>query len=333
MTAQELDTAVAAVLGQFGLTATKAAALGGNVTRGWRLTTTEGPFVLREHPASDAPYVRSRHAVLRFLEDRFPHAPRVRIGSDDVAVVNDKVYEVLSFLPGASAVTPDQFDFDDDELIASAGSLLGKMHRVLRDYRPPSESRWPSAPEVSGLAEAVTRLTLPGTDAARAALPLFLRFAVPPAGDRTAQHVVHNDFAWYNCTRVGTRIDGIFDWDAASVASELRDVAYAVYAFAPIGPQRALAQTESRIGEFLGGYAESLGEPLGASRAQLFDMVAHRVALSGADLLIRAADRDERAFRIFDHALGYAQWLEWYATGGASALQGASDETGSDRRR
>ncbi|MHB8631293.1 MAG: phosphotransferase enzyme family protein [Candidatus Limnocylindria bacterium] len=324
MTATKLDTVIAPVLRQFGLTVTEAAPLGGNVTRGWRLTTTEGPFVLREHPASDEALVRTRHAVLRFLEHRFPHAPRVRAGSDSVVAVDGTLYEVLTYLPGESAVTPAQFDFADDELVVSAGALLGKMHRVLREYPPPTGARWASGSKVSGLADAMTRLELPGTDVVREALPLFLRFDVPPAGDRTPRHVVHNDFAWYNCTRIGGRIGGIFDWDAASIATELRDVAYAVYAFAPIGPQRSIAQTETRIAAFLRGYAEALDEPLAASREQLLDMVAHRVALSGADLVVRAADGDERAIRIFDHAVGYAQWLKWYAAGGARTLGAAS---------
>jgi len=198
--------------------------------------------------------------------------------------------------------------------------LLGQMHRVLRTYRPPAAAQWPAPPDVSGLAHALARSTRPEIDVARAALPQFHRFIAPPGEDRTARHVVHNDFAWYNCTRLGRRIDGIFDWDAASVASELRDVGYAAYAFAPIGPQRAASRTETRIDAFLGGYAEGLGEPLAASRAQLLDMVAHRVALAGAGLLVRADEGDEHALRIFDHATGYARWLEWYAAGGAAPL-------------
>ncbi len=323
MTAREPDATIVPVLREFGLAMTEAAALGGNVTRGWRLMTPDGPVVLREHPAADEPLVRTRHAVLRFLEDRFPHAPVVRAGSDSVVIAGDRLYEVLTYLPGKSAVTPDQFDFDDDGLMASAGALLGKMHRVLRSYRPPAAARWPSAPDASGLADALARLALPETEVTRGALPLFLHFVAPPTGDRTPRHVVHNDFAWYNCTRIAGRIDGIFDWDATSVASELRDVGYAVYAFAPIGPQRALGQTETRIAAFLGGYARALGEPLAASRAQLLDMVVHRVALAGADLLVRVDHGDERAIRIFDHAIGYARWLEWYAAGGAEPLKAA----------
>jgi len=297
------------VLSQFGLTMTEASPLGGNVTRGWRVMTQDGVFVLREHPRDHAPLVRTRHALLRFLEDRFPHAPRVRAGADSVAVASGQLYEVLTYLPGASAVTPDQFDFDDDELVASAGVLLGRMHRVLRSYRPPPTARWPASPAASRPGDALARLARrPEAKVARRALPLLLRFATPPADDRTPRHVVHNDFAWYNCTRLGRRIDGIFDWDAASVASELRDVGYAVYAFAPIGPQRAPAQTEARILAFLDGYADALGESLAASRAQLLDMVAHRVALAGAGLLVRADQGDQRAIRILAHAIGYGQW-------------------------
>ncbi len=294
-TVREPDVTIEPVLRQFGLTMTEATPLGGNVTRGWRVMTQDGVFVLREHPRDHEPLVRTRHAVLRFLEDRFPHAPRVRAGSDSVAVAGGQLYEVLTYLPGASAVTPDQFDFEDDELVASAGALLGRMHRVLRSYRPPPTARWPAAPEASRLADALARLARrPAAEVARRALPIFLRFLVPPADDRTPRHVVHNDFAWYNCTRLGRRIDGIFDWDAASVATELRDVGYAVYAFAPIGPQSAPGQTETRIGALLGGYADALGESLAASRAQLLDMVAHRVAQAGAGLLVRADQGEQR---------------------------------------
>ncbi len=59
-------------------------------------------------------------------------------------------------------------------------------------------------------------------------------------------------------------------------------------------------------------------------------MVAHRVALSGADLLLRASQRDERAIPIFSHAIGNVRWLRWDVAA-RSDLMAAYGDPGASR--
>ncbi|MDP9266689.1 MAG: phosphotransferase [Chloroflexota bacterium] len=155
--------------------------------------------------------MRTRHDVLRFLEGSFAHAPRVRVAcADTVVLVGARLYEVLTYLRGAVATSPRR---STSTTIRSAGGLLGHLHRALRAHRPPADARWPAVVGTAGLADAVASLEgFPDVDDARTALPLFLRFGSPPPGDGSTQQVVHNDFAWYNCTHSGRRI--VVDFDA-----------------------------------------------------------------------------------------------------------------------
>lgn len=138
----------------------------------------------------------------------------------------------------------------------------------------------------------------------------------PPPDDRTHRHVVHNDFAWYNLVRGDRAATGVIDFDSAQPNTELHDIAYAVYAFAPIneaiaGRPRSPSRTADRVATFLRAYEERAG-PLPMSAISLLDMAAHRVALSAASLLGGLVDGEERAQRLLSHTVGYVRWLAWY---------------------
>lgn len=93
--------------------------------------------------------------------------------------------------------------------------------------------------------------------------------------------VCHGDFAPYNCVFDGERMVGLIDFDAAHTGPRLRDVAYAVYRFAPLtAPDSAVAagtldEQLARTRDFCDAYG--LADRTGlipAVRARLADLVA-----------------------------------------------------------
>src|SRR5437667_233091 len=147
-------------------------------------------------------------------------------------------------------------------------------------------------------------------------LPLIEAHLTASSPDETRRHVVHNDFAWYNVVRTGHAATGVIDFDSAQPNTELHDIAYAIYAFAPInesiaGQPRSLARTAERVTIFVRVYEEHAGR-LPVTAARLLSMAAQRVALSAAGLLGDLLRGDERAQRLLPHLVGYMTWLGWY---------------------
>ena len=53
---------------------------------------------------------------------------------EDFVATKENLWEVLTFLPGEVSTTGWDFDWDDDELLASSPDLLGRLNQALRDY-------------------------------------------------------------------------------------------------------------------------------------------------------------------------------------------------------
>lgn len=91
-----------------------------------------------------------------------------------------------------------------------------------------------------------------------------------------AEVVCHGDFAPYNCVFDGERVVGVIDFDAAHTGPRLRDIAYAVYRFAPLTDPRnevafgSLAEQAARARDFCDSYG--LGD-----RSRLVDAVCERL--------------------------------------------------------
>jgi len=116
----------------------------------------------------------------------------------------------------------------------------------------------------------------------------------------------------------------------------LHDIAYAVYAFAPInesiaGQRRSPARTAARVATFVDAYEERAG-PLPITAASLLDMAAHRVALSAATLLGGLLGGEERAQRLLSHVVGYATWLGWYQRERGQLLEAVASDLRSGTR-
>lgn len=292
----------------------------GNTTNVWRVDTDDGSFVLRRRATRDVAQLRTIHRLLRYLSP-LRIAPEVRTApnGEEVVATNDALWELLTFLPGEVSTTGWDFAWDDDELLASSADLLARLNSALRDYDPPPSSSWYTRTQMPPRAELETYLRSQNTEETSHILdllPLVEAHLAAPTQDESSRHIVHSDFAWYNVVRTGRAVTGVFDFDSAQPNTELHDIAYAVYAFAPInesiaGRQRSPARTASRLATFVDAYEERAG-PLPMTAASLLDMAAHRVAISAASLLGGLLGGEERARRLVSHLTGYVMWLGWY---------------------
>jgi hypothetical protein len=131
------------------------------------------------------------HRLLRHVHDQgFFGAPKP-LGFDD------KGNEILTFLTGMvpEALTP---DLRTPELLASAATLLRRLHDATTGFETHSDDRW--------------------------LLPTR----------QPAEVICHGDIAPYNCVINDGRVTGLIDFDAAHPGPRVWDLAYAVYRFAPL---------------------------------------------------------------------------------------------------
>ncbi|TME29923.1 MAG: aminoglycoside phosphotransferase family protein [Chloroflexi bacterium] len=304
----------------FGLVPRRIATHFGNTTNVWRVDTDDGPFVLRRRARQDAAQLQTTHRLLRYLSP-LRIAPEVRNApnGEDFVATKEALWEVLTFLPGEVSTTGWDFDWDDDELLASSADLLGRLNQAFRDYQDAPTSTWYVRTPMPPRATLETYLRSHDTQETKQILellPLIEAHLTASPPDETRHHVVHNDFAWYNVVRTGHAATGVIDFDSAQPNTELHEIAYATYAFAPInesiaGQPRSLARTAERVAIFVRVYEGRAGRlPVTADR--LLSMAAQRVALSAADLLGGLLRGEERAQRLLPHLVGYMTWLGWY---------------------
>lgn len=318
-----IDRDVQEALEAFGVRPDAIKATPGNTTRLWRVDAGDSSYVLRRHPRSDAARRRTTHDLLQFLGPRFKSAPEVIMTRDghDVFEREERLYELLTFLDGDVAVTGWDFDWDDDVFLERAGDLLAQLHSALRQYKPAKDAEWWQPKTLPLQAEATSQLRRDDAEEARKLLmhlPLLYAYLDSFPAVQSPTHVIHNDFAWYNVVRRGHAAVAVIDFDAARVATELHDLAYALYAFAPIrdsvaGELRTFERTAERVAAFVNAYEARLGASLGYRGDAVLDAAAYRVAALGAELIAGYLQREERAIRLLSHAVGYADWLSWYA--------------------
>jgi Ser/Thr protein kinase RdoA (MazF antagonist) len=258
---------------------------------------------------------------------------RTAPNGEEFVATNAALWEVLTFLPGEVSTTGWDLDWDDDELLASSADLLARLNSALREYQPLQTNRWYERTPMPPRAKLETYLRSQSTQETNRILdllPLVEPHLAAPTQDDTPRHVIHNDFAWYNVVRTGHAATGIFDFDSAQPNTELHDLAYAIYAFAPInesiaGQPRSLPRTAERVAMFVHAYEERAG-PLAVTAAPLLSMAAHRVALSAASLLGSLLRGDVRAQRLLPHLVGYMTWLGWYQREWRELVEAVAEE-------
>ncbi|WP_455189799.1 phosphotransferase [Actinomyces naeslundii] len=107
--------------------------------------------------------------------------------------------------------------------------------------------------------------------------------------------ICHGDFAPYNCVFTGGRLVGVIDFDTAHPGPRVRDVAYAIYRFAPLtAPENgvgfgSLAEQARRARLFCTEYGE-------VNRAQLIETACQRL-LDLVDYMRSQAAQGDTAFQ------------------------------------
>jgi hypothetical protein len=120
--------------------------------------------------------------------------------------ISDEGDEILQYLKGDIGTYPLSEAARSSTAIATAGEMLHQLHEATAGVASSMAGGWMLA-DVS-----------------------------------PAEVICHGDFAPYNCVFDGDRVVGIIDFDAAHPGPRLRDIAYAVYRFAP------LTDPESEVG-------------------------------------------------------------------------------------
>ncbi len=108
-------------------------------------------------------------------------------------------HEILDFIPGDVSNYPPTPAAASPEALETAADLLRAYHDSTVEYAAQAPS---------------TGWQLPAVD--------------------PAEVICHGDFAPHNCVLDGTRVIGMFDFDAAHPGTRLWDVAYAVYRWVPM---------------------------------------------------------------------------------------------------
>ena len=188
--------------------------------------------------------LRARHQgstnvewLLTVLERRgFRYSPRFLGLSDDGQ-------QVLEFMEGRAGSYPLPTALRSDEALISAARALRSLHEVTSDLATEVVEGW----------------------------MLETLETVEPY-----EVICHGDFAPYNCVFDESRLVGIIDFDTAHPGPRIRDVAYAIYRFAPLtAPGNAvgfgsLAEQARRARLFCNEYGE-------VNRTQVIETVCRRL--------------------------------------------------------
>jgi len=319
------------VLARFRLTAARIEPLvGGTMTSALLVTSTNtDQFVLRQVRQSAGARAMARHHLLDHLASGFGKAPMpVRVsGGGTLARVADRIFELLTYVPGEVAHTPDAFDFEDNRLLASAASLLGELHRSVGTFTPPASASWPEAywriPRGERLdwdtaAHRLVGLRTPAASKLLAALPALKERSVQV--DRCAQVctplLVHNDYGWYNLVTQAHQAVGVIDFDEARPGCVLDDLAWAVYAFVPVVPSvneqsRSWQRLVDRVHLFLSAYrAEAaLDDVHLAALPRAIEQRQVKAILKGIWAVTRPTPL---AASLLSQTSDNVEWLYWY---------------------
>jgi hypothetical protein len=134
------------------------------------------------------------HELLHFLEAAgFAGAPRV-LGIDE------QKREVLSFMPGETALRPWPFALLTNEGIAAVARFLRRYHAAVAAFTPSANAQW----------------------------------YVPDARWEAGQIIRHGDFGPWNMIWQGDELVGVIDWDFAEPGFPLEDVAQMAWYLAPL---------------------------------------------------------------------------------------------------
>ena len=117
-----------------------------------------------------------------------------------VFIQSDGKTETLSFIEGDAGNYPLKPEMLTDNIVIEAAQLLRRFHDITQNF----------------------------------IVPVDAQLMLPVQNKGTQEVICHNDFAPYNCVYKEGHIVGIIDFDTAAPGQRIRDIAYAVYRFAPL---------------------------------------------------------------------------------------------------
>lgn len=173
--------------------------------------------------------------------------------------VSDDGRQILRFIEGQAGGYPLPERLRSDEVLVSVAEVLREWHEATRDF---------AAQVIDG----------------------WMLEAVEPY-----EVICHGDVAPYNCVFDGSRVVGLIDLDTAHPGPRIRDVAYAVYRFAPLtapGNEAgfgSLAEQARRARLFCDHYGE-------VDRARVVEVLCQRLA-DLVDYMRTEAARGDAAFQ------------------------------------
>jgi Ser/Thr protein kinase RdoA (MazF antagonist) len=243
----------------------------------WLVETEGWKAVLRRLPLlSGLDDVAWLHRFLdQLAQSGFPAPRPLRIlGDESAVVVDDAIWETVSFLPGR------RLNWDPSVPLGSAGDLLARFHRAalaipLPDQRPgalPMESCW--AGSEPALAER------------------FQRDLADIRHSSAARCVVHGDATPANMLVAGPtpEVSGLIDFVRAHLGPPESDISFALWV-AGRTKQPAIALDADRVRAFVAGYHHV--RPLGDWAMRAIPLYLVGRGLQMLTRLERAGRRDE----------------------------------------
>ncbi len=203
----------------------------GLINSNYQLTTSKGSYLVRIYaPPRKRENIEFELSVLRYLSAHdFPcQRPIEDLDGENIGSLNERLYAVLTFLPGATIAL--------EELSASIcqqfGALYAKLQRLLRDFVP--EGIKPDADYVL-VQELVSSIRSIFRDkgvaeADRARIEASWN-GVWPLFRETERSVVHGDLYYQNVLCEHGNVTGIIDFDDAFLGSPLLDLALTMMEF------------------------------------------------------------------------------------------------------
>ena len=246
-----------------------------------RIKTDRGEFLIkRRGPGRDDPRrVAFAHDLQSYLACQGYPVPWIvptRGGGKSMVQLNGHIYETFQYVEGT------RYD-QSVPATEQAGGVLGRLHRLLADYKPqtpPPGGTYHAAGELDGrvasVPEAIGRVD-PQADARRiTGICEFLREAYHAAADQVeragysglAGVILHGDWHPGNLLYRKDTVAAVLDFDSARLGPRIADVANGVLQFSvematPDDPASwPDGLDDRRLKAFLRGYDQAAGVPL-----------------------------------------------------------------------
>ena len=244
----------------------------GTANKNIKIVTKNGTYLLRKknHKYSDIGQVLFDHSIIVELYRNKLPVPLLlnNIFGSSYTIVNDKVYELFSFIEGS------EYKQDNVEQLKNSGEILMKMHKVLVDFIPKGiklRPRYDSPDKIRIFLDSLNKIDLSAEQTH--ILGKLKDESVEISREYVKDHfnnlkcgIIHGDYHPDNVQYDGNQVCGIFDFDWTGFQPLIRDIADGILFFAGektdierkdiIGLTQSRILKETRIKYFLESYAK-----------------------------------------------------------------------------